>query len=125
GGKGGGAKGRGVAGGFGDEGGAEAVRRTVAGAVEIGISYLTLFGFSSENWKRSAAEIDDLMALLRFYLRSEIAELDRNGVRIRVIGDRVRLADDIVALIDEAERRTRANVRLNLTVALSYARPRA
>jgi len=114
------AKARGLPRAFGHQRGAEAVRRTVAGAVEIGISYLTLFGFSSENWKRSAAEIDDLMALLRFYLRSEIAELDRNGVRIRVIGDRVRLADDIVALIDEAERRTRANVRLNLTVALSY-----
>src|SRR5262245_57006324 len=105
---------------IGHQRGAEAVRRTVRGAAELGVSYLTLFGFSSENWKRSAAEIDDLMALLRFYLRSEIAELDRNGVRIRVIGDRARLPDDIVALIDEAERRTRANVRLNLTVALSY-----
>ncbi len=105
---------------IGHQRGAEAVRRTVRGAVELGISYLTLFGFSSENWKRSAAEIDDLMALLRFYLRSEIAELDRNGVRIRVIGDRARLADDIVTLIDDAERRTRTNARLNLTVALSY-----
>jgi undecaprenyl diphosphate synthase len=100
--------------------GAEAVRRTVRGAAELGISYLTLFGFSSENWKRSTAEIDDLMALLRFYLRSEIAELDRNGVRVRVIGDRARLAEDIVALIDDAETRTRDNARLNLTVALSY-----
>ncbi|MGE0120693.1 MAG: isoprenyl transferase [Dongiaceae bacterium] len=100
--------------------GAEAVRRTVRGSAELGISYLTLFGFSSENWKRSAAEIDDLMSLLRFYLRSEIAELDRNGVRIRVIGDRARLAGDIVKLIDEAESRTRGNARLNLTVALSY-----
>jgi undecaprenyl diphosphate synthase len=90
------------------------------GAVEFGISYLTLFGFSSENWKRPAAEIDDLMALLRFYLRSEIAELDRKGVRIRVIGDRQRLADDIVTLIDGAEARTRENARLNLTMALSY-----
>jgi undecaprenyl diphosphate synthase len=100
--------------------GAEAVRRVVRGAVELGISYLTLFGFSSENWKRSAAEIDDLMSLLRYYLRSEITELDRNGVRIRVIGDRARLPDDIVRLIDDAERRTRGNARLNLTVALSY-----
>ncbi len=100
--------------------GADAVRRTVRGAAELGISYLTLFGFSSENWKRSAAEIDDLMSLLRFYLRSEIAELDRNGVRVRVIGDRARLAADIVRLIDEAETRTRGNARLNLTVALSY-----
>jgi undecaprenyl diphosphate synthase len=100
--------------------GAEAVRRAVTGAAELGIGYLTLYGFSSENWKRPAAEIDDLMALLRFYLRSEIAEMHRNGVRVRVIGDRERLAPDIVALIDEAEQRTRANARLNLTVALSY-----
>jgi len=114
------AKARGLPRAVGHQRGAEAVRRSVRGAVEIGISYLTLFGFSSENWKRSAAEIDDLMALLRFYLRSEIAELDRNGVRIRVIGERARLADDIVLLIDDAESRTRANVRLNLTVALSY-----
>jgi len=100
--------------------GAEAVRRTVTAAAELGIAYLTLFGFSSENWKRPVSEVDDLMALLRFYLRSEIAELHRNGVRIRVIGDRDRLADDIVALIDDAEARTRGNVRLNLAVALSY-----
>jgi len=105
---------------IGHQRGAEAVRRTVMGAVDLGISHLTLFGFSSENWKRPASEIDDLMALLRFYLRSEIAELDRNGVRIRVIGDRDRLADDIVSLIDEAETRTRGNMRLNLAVALSY-----
>jgi undecaprenyl diphosphate synthase len=114
------AKARGLPRTIGHQRGAEAVRRTVMGAAELGISHLTLFGFSSENWKRPASEIDDLMALLRFYLRSEIAELHRNGVRIRVIGDRDRLADDIVALIDEAEARTRDNVRLNLAVALSY-----
>ncbi len=114
------AKARGLPRTIGHQRGAEAVRRTVMGAVDLGISHLTLFGFSSENWKRPASEIDDLMALLRFYLRSEIAELDRNGVRIRVIGDRDRLADDIVSLIDEAETRTRGNMRLNLAVALSY-----
>jgi undecaprenyl diphosphate synthase len=114
------AKARGLPRTIGHQRGAEAVRRTVRGAAELGISHLTLFGFSSENWKRPASEIDDLMALLRFYLRSEIAELDRNGVRIRVIGDRDRLAGDIVTLIDDAETRTRANVRLNLAVALSY-----
>jgi undecaprenyl diphosphate synthase len=105
---------------IGHQRGADAVRRTVVGAAELGIAYLTLYGFSSENWKRPAAEIDDLMALLRFYLRSEIAELHRNGVRVRVIGDRERLASDIVALIGEAEQRTSGNARLNLTVALSY-----
>src|SRR3546814_9009273 len=79
-----------------------------------------LFGFSSENWKRPAAEVDDLMGLLRLYLRSEIAELHRNGVRLRVIGDRDRLGHEIVKLIEEAEARTHGNTRLNLTVALSY-----
>ena len=76
--------------------GAEAVRRTVTAAGELGIPYLTLFGFSSENWKRPLEEVDDLMGLLRHYLRGEIAELHRNGVRLRVIGDRARLAPDIV-----------------------------
>src|SRR3546814_12143401 len=89
--------------------GAEAVRRTVRGAAELGIEYLTLFGFSSENWKRPAAEVDDLMGLLRLYLRSEIAELHRNGVRLRVIGDRERPSREIVKLIElgRASRRER------------------
>ena len=100
--------------------GAEAVRRTVTAAGELGIPYLTLFGFSSENWKRPLAEVDDLMGLLRHYLRGEIAELHRNGVRLRVIGDRGRLAPDIVTLIANAEALTRDNAGVNLTIALSY-----
>ncbi len=100
--------------------GAEAVRRTLSGAVELGIPYLTLFGFSSENWKRSAGEVDDLMALLRHYLRAEIAELHRNRIRLRVIGQRDRLAPDIVQLIERAERLTRGNNAITLTMALSY-----
>src|SRR5690242_19549480 len=100
--------------------GAEAVRRTITAAAEIGISYLTLFGFSSENWKRPTDEVDDLMGLLRHYLRGEIAELHRNGVRLRVIGERGRLAPDIVTLIENAEALTRGNGGVNLTVALSY-----
>ena len=102
--------------------GAEALRRTVRAAGELGIPYLTLFGFSSENWKRPVAEIDDLMGLLRHYLRGEIAELHRNGVRLRVIGDRERLAPDIVTLIANAETLTRDNTGVNLTIALSYGR---
>ncbi|HEX3882528.1 MAG TPA: isoprenyl transferase [Stellaceae bacterium] len=105
---------------IGHRNGAEAVRRTITAATELGIPYLTLFGFSSENWKRSPREIDDLMGLLRHYLRGEIAELHRNGVRIRIIGDRARLAPDIVTLIDNAETLTRDNTGVNLTVALSY-----
>jgi len=100
--------------------GAEAVRRTVTGAAELGVQYLTLYGFSSENWKRPAAEIDDLMGLLRLYLVNEIEELHQKGVRLRVIGQRSRLQADIVRLIEHAEQHTAANRRLNLTVALSY-----
>ena len=100
--------------------GAEAVRRTLTAASELGIPYLTLFGFSSENWKRPLAEVDDLMGLLRHYLRGEIAELHRNNVRLRVIGDRERLAPDIVTLIINAEALTRDNSGVNLTIALSY-----
>jgi undecaprenyl diphosphate synthase len=100
--------------------GAEAVRRTISAASELGVRYLTLFGFSSENWKRPVAEVDDLMGLLRHYLRGEIAELHRNGVRLRIIGDRTRLAPDIVALIENAETTTKANAGVNVIVALSY-----
>jgi undecaprenyl diphosphate synthase len=100
--------------------GVEAVRRTVEAAGELGIRYLTLYGFSSENWKRPADEIVDLMGLLRRYLRAETAELQRNNVRLRVIGDRTTLDADIVALIEGAEDQMRANTGLNLTVALSY-----
>ena len=100
--------------------GVEAVRETVKAATDLGIGYLTLYGFSSENWNRPPPEVDDLMGLLRLYLRSEIAELHRKGVRLRSIGDRARLAPDIVRLIEEAEERTRGNMKLNLTIALSY-----
>jgi undecaprenyl diphosphate synthase len=100
--------------------GADAVRRTLMAAADLGIRYLTLFGFSSENWNRPLAEVDDLMGLLRHYLRGEIAELHGNGVRLRVIGDRARLSPDIVSLIDNAEALTRDNRGVSLTVALSY-----
>ena len=100
--------------------GADAVRRAVRAAAALDVRYLTLFGFSAENWRRPAPEINDLMGLLRFYLRHEIAELDREGVQLRIIGDRERLADDIIALIERSETQTKANTRLTLTVALSY-----
>jgi undecaprenyl diphosphate synthase len=100
--------------------GAEAVRRAVAGARELGIPYLTLFGFSSENWKRPSREIHDLMGLLRHYLLGEIAELHRNGIRLKVIGQLGRLAADIVNLIERAEEVTRDNAAVTLTIALSY-----
>ena len=92
--------------------GADAVRETVRAAGELGVSYLTLFGFSSENWKRPASEVQDLMGLLRVYLRSEVAELASNGVRFRVVGERARFAADTIALIEEAETLTAANTGL-------------
>jgi undecaprenyl diphosphate synthase len=100
--------------------GAEAARRAVTAAAELGVPYLTLFGFSSENWRRPSTEIQDLMALLRHYLLGEIAELHRNGVRLKVIGELGRLAPDIISLIEHAEAVTRDNTRITLTIALSY-----
>ena len=100
--------------------GARAVRRTIEAAIRHGVSWLTIYAFSSENWRRPAGEVLDLTGLLRHYLRTEIAELGENGVRLRFIGDRSRFEDDIRGDLDEAERATAANTRLNLTVALSY-----
>lgn len=114
------AKARGLPRTAGHQRGAEAVKNVVKAAIAIGVSYLTLFGFSSENWKRPESEVKDLMGLLRFYLKSEIDELNREGIRFRMIGERERLAPDIVELIDNAEAMTAANTRLTLTVALSY-----
>jgi undecaprenyl diphosphate synthase len=114
------AKARGLPRTAGHKRGAESVRRTVEAAREMGVSYLTLYGFSSENWKRPAGEVSDLMGLLRLYLRSEIAALHKNGIRLRVIGDRNRLGGDIVKLIEDAEVKTAGNVALTLVLALSY-----
>ncbi len=100
--------------------GAEAARRAVMGALSMGVSYLTLYGFSAENWKRPATEVDDLMGLLRWYLHSQIVEMGKEGIRLRVIGDRTRLSKDLIDLIDEAEGVTADNRRLNLTIAISY-----
>ncbi len=100
--------------------GAEAVRRCIAGALEMRIPFLTLFGFSSENWRRPMTEVEDLMGLLRRYLQSEIAEFHKNRIRLRVIGDRERLPKDIVRLIADAEQRTAENEALDLVIAISY-----
>lgn len=100
--------------------GAEAVRRSIEACFELGVSYLTLFGFSSENWKRPEEEVSDLMLLLRRYLQSEIADLHKHGVRVRVIGERGRFSPDIVSLIGNAEEMTKGNDALHLTVALNY-----
>jgi undecaprenyl diphosphate synthase len=100
--------------------GARAVRRTIEAAIGQGVGWLTLYAFSSENWRRPAGEVLDLTGLLRHYLRSDIQELHANGVRLRIIGDRARFDPDIQSELVAAERLTAANTRLNLIVALSY-----
>lgn len=100
--------------------GIDALKRTVEAAGDLGVEYLTLFGFSSENWKRPSGEVDDLMWLLRRFLQSETARMHENNVRIRVIGDRSSFSKDIVALIENSEQMTAGNDRLHLTAALSY-----
>ena len=100
--------------------GAEAVRRTVTACREMGIHYLTIYAFSSENWKRPADEVDDLMGLLRAYLKREIKELHKNDVRLQIIGDRSGLAGDICALIEEGEHKTQDCASMVLTIALNY-----
>ena len=105
---------------FGHQQGAGAVRRAVEGCRELGVRYLTLFAFSSENWRRSPAEVNDLMNLLRFYIRREIGELERNGIRARFIGEHDALPRDLVELMRMAVERTRHNSALTVTVALNY-----
>jgi undecaprenyl diphosphate synthase len=100
--------------------GVKAVRRTVEAALAQGVKFLTLFAFSSENWRRPQAEITDLTGLLRQYLRSELNELHEKGVRLRVIGDRDRFGPNLSAELLEAEARTIANEKLTLVMALSY-----
>jgi undecaprenyl diphosphate synthase len=100
--------------------GVEALRRTVRAAGELGIGILTIFSFSSENWARPAAEVRDLMALLRRFIRNDLAELHGNNVRVRVIGERAGLQPDILRLLAEAEELTRHNDGLLLVVAFNY-----
>jgi len=100
--------------------GMEAVRRTVDAAIDLGIETITLFSFSSENWSRPPAEVSFLFGLIRIFIRRDLADLHRNGVRITVIGDRANVPADIVGLIEEAETLTAANRRLNMVVAFNY-----
>src|SRR3978361_1479719 len=100
--------------------GVDALRRVVRAAHELGVLYLTIFSFSSENWSRPATEIGDLFGLLRRFIRNDLATLHRDGVRVRVIGERDGLDADICALLNEAEELTKANTKLNLVVAFNY-----
>jgi undecaprenyl diphosphate synthase len=100
--------------------GVEALRKTVRAAGEIGIGVLTIFSFSSENWGRPAAEVRDLMGLLRRFIRHDLAELHASNVRVRIIGEREDLDPEILRLLVEAEELTRRNTGLVLVVAFNY-----
>ncbi len=111
---------RGLPRGEGHRRGVEALRRTVRAAGELGIDVLTIFSFSTENWSRPATEIRELMGLLRRFIRHDLADLHRNNVRVRIIGEREGLEPDIARLLVEAEELTRANNGLTLVVAFNY-----
>jgi undecaprenyl diphosphate synthase len=100
--------------------GVEALRRAVRSAIDHDVRYLTIYSFSSENWRRPPDEVAMLMGLLKRYIRNDLADLNRNGVRVRVIGEREGLAADIRALLADAESVTRANAGLTLVVAFNY-----
>ena len=119
------AKSRGLPRAVGHKKGAEVVKTIVESALSLNVKYLTLFGFSSENWNRPADEVIDLMSLLRNYLSKEINNLDKKGIVFKVIGDRNRLDPDIVEMIKQSEFLTRGNTELTLTLALSYGGRRA
>jgi undecaprenyl diphosphate synthase len=111
---------RGLPRGEGHRRGVEALRRTVRAAGDLGIDILTIFSFSAENWSRPPAEIRELMGLLRRFIRNDLADLHRHGVKVRIIGDRTDLAPDIKALLEEAEEVTQENEKLTLVVAFNY-----
>jgi undecaprenyl diphosphate synthase len=100
--------------------GVEAVRRSVRSAIELGVSYLTIYSFSTENWTRPPSEISELMGLLKRFIRNDLAELHRQNVRVRIIGTKDGLARDIVDLLEEAEKLTAGNTRLTLVIAFNY-----
>jgi len=100
--------------------GVEALRKTVRAARELGVSYLTIFSFSSENWARPQSEIKDLLGLLRRFIRNDLADLHRSNVRVRIIGEREDLARDIRLMLHEAEDLTCHNDGLTLVVAFNY-----
>lgn len=100
--------------------GVDAVREVVRAAGDVGIRYLTLFAFSSENWRRPETEVSDLLGLLKAFIRRDLAELHRQNVRVKVIGDRYSLQNDILDLLVDAEETTRNNTALTLVIAFNY-----
>ena len=104
----------------GHKAGVERVREVVRTAAEAGIDFLTLFAFSSENWRRPEQEVSDLMGLLRFFIRKDLAELHRENVRVKVVGCRHSIQPDIRALLIDAEERTQDNTGITLVIAFNY-----
>jgi undecaprenyl diphosphate synthase len=100
--------------------GVDAVRETVRAAGDIGVKYLTLFAFSSENWRRPETEVSDLLGLLKAFIRRDLAELHKQNVRVKIIGDRHGLQNDILDLLIDAEETTKANTALTLIIAFNY-----
>jgi undecaprenyl diphosphate synthase len=114
------AKARGLPRVAGHRAGVEALRRAVRAAADLGIAWLTVYAFSSENWSRPKSEVSDLMGLLKLFIRRDLADLHQSGVRVKVIGEREGLAPDISALLEEAETLTADNRALNLVIAFNY-----
>ncbi|PWG01414.1 di-trans,poly-cis-decaprenylcistransferase [Sphingosinicella humi] len=114
------AKARGLPRAAGHKAGAEAARKVLRAAGEAGVECLTLYAFSSENWRRPQTEINDLMGLLRLYIGSELNTLHREGIRLKILGDHKAFKPDVARMIDEAVARTAANRRMTLAVALNY-----
>lgn len=104
----------------GHEQGVEALRRTVEAAGDLGLDCLTVYAFSTENWTRPAQEVNFLMTLLKLYVKRDVGRLRRAGVRIRMIGQRDNLPDDLLQLIKSAEAQTESNSKLNLNIAFNY-----
>lgn len=105
---------------LGHRAGVEALKRTVSCAEALGVRWLTVFGFSTENWSRPAAEVAELMALPKRYFESDLGRLEREGVRVRVVGRRQGLSRDLVQLIETAQTRTAQNDRFHLNIAFNY-----
>ena len=114
------AKARGLPRVLGHRAGVNALKRTVEAAPDLGVEWMTVFGFSTENWSRPAAEVAELMGLLKNYVRGDLERMEREGVRLRVIGRRTDLAPDVLEVIEHAEARTRRNDRFHLQVAFNY-----
>ena len=105
---------------MGHRAGVNALKRTITAAVELGITHLTVFAFSTENWRRPESEVNDLMGLLRAFIKSDLERLRKEGVCVRIVGQEAGLPRDIVSLVDDAHAKTRDNSRFFLQVALNY-----